>query len=42
MVRTEEKSERMLAALEQQGRVRLVRADDGTPIAAELLHRALH
>ena len=35
-------AERMLAALEQQGRIRIVRDGKGTPIAAELLHRALH
>jgi hypothetical protein len=37
-----EKAGRMLAELEERGLIRVVRAEDGTPIAAELLDRSLH
>jgi hypothetical protein len=37
-----EEADRMFAALEELGRIRVVRDANGTPIAAELLRRALH
>ena len=37
-----EDARKMLDTLEQLGRIRVVRRKDGTPIAAELLRRALH